>query len=449
MVFNNFRLGVLLRVILLGLSVSAFVFFLWSEYKLVTSIIFMVLSILILIEIFRYVERTNRKLTRFLESVKYADFISGFTTDNKLGKSFAELNEAFNEVLEAFRRARSEKEEHWQYLNTVVQHVSTGLLSFDSDGHVELINQRAKQFLNAPQIRNIAELEKSDKVLLTLLKELKPGTNRLYRPNNHIHLAIHATELRLRGKNYKLVSLQNIQSELQQKEIEAWQNLTKVLRHEIMNSITPIASLTSTLNEILIEDLVHKNDMIEIKEDTIDDLEDGLNTIKNRSTGLIRFVEAYRDYTTIPSPKIKRIPLKELLEHVAQLEKVEIRKANVDFTYQTKPDDLVIYADEELIEMVIINLVKNAIEAVAKTKKPKVKLVGCLDEVEQPIIQVIDNGKGIIPEAIEQIFVPFYTTKKNGSGIGLALSRQIMQLHNGTLTVESELDKKTIFTMRF
>jgi len=447
--FNRFRFGVFIRVLLLGLSVAGVALLITDPTKVVSAVILIGISLLILAEIFRYVEKTNRKLTRFLESVRYSDFISGFTSDNKLGQSFADLNQAFNEVLEAFRKARGEKEEHWQYLNTVVQHVPTGMLSFDEDGNVELINTKARHFFSAPQLRNIEELKTIQPELHRLLTSLKPGSNRMLRLSNHVHLAVHATELKLRGKIYKLVSLQNIQSELQHKEVEAWQNLTKVLRHEIMNSITPISSLTSTLNEILVEDLVRKDNKIEILEDTIDDLEEGLNTIKSRSTGLIRFVEAYRDYTTIPTPKLKVIELCELFEHIANLHRAEIRKGNIEFQINIDPEELTIMADEELIQMVLINLIKNAIEAAIKVPNPKIELKGSLSEDKVPVIEVTDNGEGIIAEAQERIFVPFYTTKKSGSGIGLALSRQIMQLHNGTITVESEPGAKTTFTLRF
>ena len=447
--FNRFRVGVFIRVILLGLTVSGAAILISDPSKIISAIILIGISMLILAEIFRYVEKTNRKLTRFLESVRYSDFISGFTSDNKLGQSFADLNQEFNDVLEAFRVARGEKEEHWQYLNTVVQHVTTGLLSFDEEGNVELINARTKQFFGSPQLRNIEELKDKQPELHRMLINLKPGINRMLRLNSNVHLAIHATELKLRGKIYKLVSLQNIQSELQQKEVEAWQNLTRVLRHEIMNSITPISSLTSTLNEILVEDLVRRNNKIEILEETIDDLEEGLNTIKSRSTGLIRFVEAYRDYTTIPAPKLKEILLHELLEHIANLHRAEIRKGNVKLTIDVKPEDLVIFADEELIHLVLINLVKNSIEATGKVGNPRISLKGSLDFEQKAIIEITDNGEGIIQEAMERIFVPFYTTKKTGSGIGLALSRQIMQLHNGTISAESTPGSNTTFTLRF
>jgi nitrogen fixation/metabolism regulation signal transduction histidine kinase len=397
------------------------------------------------------VETTNRKLTRFLESIKYSDFSSGFTYDNKLGRTFKELNKAFNDVLEAFRIARAEKEEHLNYLHTVVQHVSTGLLSFDHEGQIGIINTTAKRFLQTPQIRNLIELKPRNPELYKKLIAMKPGDKALIRNTNDISLAIHATELRLRGKTFKLIALQNIQTELQQKEIEAWQNLTRVLRHEIMNSITPIASLTETLNQILKED-IKKQDGTEnfsLEEESVEDLRDGLNTIENRSKGLVRFVDAYRDYTTIPKPKFANISLSKLFDHINHLLGAEMKSLEIEFIISLTPEDLVITADKELIEMVIINLIKNAKEALVEKGEGKVELRGRIDTDRRAIIEVKDNGPGIIKEALDRIFIPFYSTKRDGSGIGLALSRQIMQLHHGSLTVKSEPDIYTIFTLQF
>ena len=206
-----------------------------------------IIIIVELVEIFKFISQTNRKLTRFLESVRYSDFISGFAADNRLGKSFKELNIAFNEVLEAFRKARSEKEEHWQYLNSVVQQVRTGILSFDAEGNVQLMNANAKRFMGITSIKNIRELININPKLYHAINSVELGKSELYKGTNEIYLTIQSTELRIRGTDVKLITLQNIQPELQRQELEAWQNLTRVLRHEIMNSITPISSLTSTL----------------------------------------------------------------------------------------------------------------------------------------------------------------------------------------------------------
>lgn len=211
-----------------------------------------------LLELYRFSSQTNRKLTRFLESVRYSDFISGFAYDNKLGKSFRELNTAFNEVLEAFRKARTEKEEHWQYLNTIVQQVRTGIISFDPEGEIQLINPIARKFIGISNIKNINELITRNPKIHEALLEVESGKSILYKGGADVLLTLQATELRIRGGHVKLVTLQNIQTELQKQELEAWQNLTRVLRHEIMNSITPISSLTSTLREILEHDLTKK-----------------------------------------------------------------------------------------------------------------------------------------------------------------------------------------------
>jgi two-component system, NtrC family, nitrogen regulation sensor histidine kinase NtrY len=447
--FNDFRARVILRVIFLGLTVGLFSYMVVRPNMLFAAILTFIIIVLQHIEIFRFVSQTNRKLTRFLESVKYSDFISGFTNDNKLGKSFKDLNIAFNEVLEAFRKARSEKEEHWQYLNSVVQQVRTGILSYDIDGNVQLMNANAKKFMGVTSIKNIKELIQINPRLYHAVNSVDAGKSELYKSGNDLYLTIQSTELRIRGIDVKLVTLQNIQPELQKQELEAWQNLTRVLRHEIMNSITPISSLTSTLREILDHDMTKKADgTYELKDEGADDLREGLSTIENRSKGLIKFIDAYREYTSLPKPKMTTVRLKDLIEKVAMLMKTELRKTNIDFQYEYSSEYLTIQADEEMIEQVLINLLKNAIEALHETENPTLRLIGRYDE-NAIKIEVIDNGPGIIKEAREHIFVPFYTTKRTGSGIGLSLSRQIMQMHNGSLSVESEPDVQTVFTMKF
>jgi two-component system nitrogen regulation sensor histidine kinase NtrY len=448
--FSHFRIGVLIRVIIISLTAFLFVYLVSFNEKYVSAVIVAVAIIFEISELFHFSAVTNKKITRFLESIRYSDFSSSFSYDNKLGKSFRELNTAFNSVADAFRKERAEKEEHLNYLNTVVQHVSTGLLSFDNEGNVGLINSAAKKFLGTPQLRNINEILGVNVTLYKRLKQLNPGEKTLIRVSSDLNLSIHAAELKLRGHTIKLVAIQNIHSELVSKEVEAWQNLTKVLRHEIMNSITPIASLTGTLNEILAEDLKRINDhSCEINDETLDDLEEGLQTIENRSKGLIKFVDAYRDYTSIPKPKFGLIKIDELFEHICKLLKREFMEIGIDFKSNILQDKMEITADRELIEMVLINLLKNAKEALAGREGAKIELTARLDIQQRVLLEVKDNGPGIIPEAQDRIFIPFYTTKKSGSGIGLALSRQIMQLHHGFLSVKSEPNIYTIFSLGF
>jgi two-component system, NtrC family, nitrogen regulation sensor histidine kinase NtrY len=313
---------------------------------------------------------------------------------------------------------------------------------------VELMNTNAKRFIGIASLKNINELVDTNPKLYQALMEVQSGKSTLYKSGNEYLLTLQATELRIRGNTVKLVTLQNIQNELQKQELDAWQNLTRVLRHEIMNSITPISSLTSTLREILDHDMTKTGDHYELQTEGAEDLREGLTTIENRSKGLIKFIDAYREYTSLPQPKIKSIRVKDLLEKVAQFMRPELKKTPIQFGYHCESEYITIQGDEEMIEQVLINLIKNAMEALNHVDDPRIELNGRVsDNIVQ--IEVIDNGSGIIPEAIERIFIPFFTTKKTGSGIGLALSRQIMQMHNGSLTVKSEPDVKTVFTLNF
>jgi two-component system, NtrC family, nitrogen regulation sensor histidine kinase NtrY len=445
---RDFRSRALLRTLLLGLSIALVMYMATQPNMLFASVLVALIVLGQLAELFRFVSQTNRKLTRFLESVKYSDFISGFAADNKLGRSFKDLNVAFNEVMEAFRKARSEKEESWQYLNTVVQQVRTGILSFDAEGNIQLINANARRYLGTNTIKNISELIEVNPKLYHAINAVQSGKSELYKSSNEMQLTVQCTELRIRGADIKLITLQNIQGELQKQEAEAWQNLTRVLRHEIMNSITPISSLTSTLRDILEQDLKKQDDHYELNDETTTDLKDGLYTIENRSKGLIKFIDAYREYTSLPKPVFTTFRLKDMIEKAANFMKEEAKRKNINFQFECPSEYLTLQADEEMIEQVLINLLKNAMEALADTKNASLTLIGNYSD-NTIKIEVIDNGSGIIKEAIENIFVPFYTTKRTGSGIGLSLSRQIMQLHNGSITVVSEPDVQTVFTLRF
>lgn len=452
MIFKNFRLQIVWRAVLLAMAFGGGTHFLIQEQYIAVGFA-VIASGIIISSLIHYVESTNRKVTFFLESIENADFTVKFSRDSKYGKSFQQLNEAFNHVLDAFRDVRAEKEAHLQYLNTVVQYVRVGLISFDQDGKIELFNNAAIKLLRTPYIRNISELERHSATLFKILIKLKPGDNtllKLSQNNEELQLSVTATELRLRGKAFKLVSLQNILPELQQKEVEAWQNLAKVLRHEIMNSITPIVSHVETLNEILNDEMSWTPDTQLLTLETTNDVTKALKTIEKRSKGLLHFINAYRSFSEIPKPKFEIVKVLDLLEKLVQLFDGEIKKQNTEVALKVVPVDLEISADQEQMETVLINLFKNALEAVSGSKNPQIILSGRLDEQSHTLIEFQDNGPGIIPDAQDQIFIPFYTTKEKGSGIGLSLSRQIIQLHHGKLMVKSDPGKQqTIFTIQF
>ncbi len=443
MIFNGFRFQIFIRVVLLGLIAAAFIWLIESD-KYVSATITLSIGIYSLFSLFHFVENTNRKLTRFIESIKYNDFIIGFDADNNLGNSFKQLNESMKEVLDAFRVTRKENEETLQFLDTLVKNVQVGILSYDDEQKVGLINQMGKKLLGVEDLAHLKELSVIDPALYTLLKSIPKGANTLFRQNELVHLSIHTSQLRIRGKELTLVSLQNIRSELQQNELEAWQNLTKVLRHEIMNSVTPISSLVSTLKDMF-EEETHEDNKEQMSKETIGDISEALQAIDNRSQALKKFVNAYRDFTQIPKPTLKPIKVSSVFARIESLYSVELKESKVSLSVELEDRDMLLLVDEELLEMVLINLIKNAIEVLNDHENARITLRAFINDKLRPILEVEDNGPGIIPEAVDNIFIPFYTTKPTGSGIGLSLSRQIIHLHGGNLGVESEVGKKTVF----
>jgi signal transduction histidine kinase len=278
---------------------------------------------------------------------------------------------------------------------------------------------------------------------------MKPGQRISFKVNAGLHLIVQSASLKMGGQSWTLLSLQNINAELQSNELEAWQNLTKVLRHEIMNSITPISSLVESLRTILDEDSYVQQEGFLIKRDGFQDIQEGLDTIANRSKGLVTFVNAYRDYTNIPEPKKELVEVKMLFENVTGLMREDLKSNQIDIQTEIIPIELEVHCDPDQISMILINLIKNACESVLNQADRSIILRAIGQGDMGTLIQVEDHGAGIIPEALERIFVPFYTTKKTGSGIGLAISRQIMNLHRGSLQVTSVPGEKTVFTMSF
>ena len=322
--------------------------------------------------------------------------------------------------------------------------MNVGLLSYDSSGNIELINNAAFRILNIYRLRNINELAKTaHSELFEILKNITSGSKALYQTSNEKQISINAATVSLRGRVIKLISLQNIQAELQQKELEAWQNLTKVLRHEIMNSVTPIVSLASTMREIIEIDLSEKE---EIRE-TVSDLKEALFTIENRSKGIMNFVNAYREFTSIPKPMFEETTSKDLIAQVLNLVQPQLKEKQITLKTDFK-EDFELLADTEQVAMVLINIIKNAVESIENRLNPQIK-IRTYERDEQKIIEIADNGSGIEPEALEKIFIPFYTTKKTGSGIGLSLSRQIMQMHGGNLKVSSKVGEGSRFLIIF
>jgi two-component system nitrogen regulation sensor histidine kinase NtrY len=437
----SFVIGV--RIVLIIISVAVVMWL--ASLQTNVELVYVLGGIFIIVQgssLYQYVTNVNRKLTYFLESVRYSDFTINFRHDNKMGKTFQELNQQFNEVLHAFRQARAEKEANLQYLNTIVQHIGTGLITFDSTGQVNLINNAALRMLGIYRLHQLSELKDKHPRLFELLSNLNSGVRELYRTPSDQPLALQGAAIQMRGMWVRIVVLQNIQTELQQQEVESWQNLTRVLRHEIMNSMTPIVSLVGTMRLIVNEDIEKST----TDQEAVNDLKEALQTLEKRSKGMMQFVNAYRDFTTLPKPVFASVSVTELLQEVVQLLQTDLTASGVLWKLTVKPENLSFKVDAAQIQQVLINLIKNASESFS-SQADRLITINAYHTDNLTIIDIEDNGDGIEPEAVENIFIPFYTTKKTGSGIGLSLSRQILQQHNGQLTVESEVGKGTVFTL--
>ena len=449
--FSNTRKAVLFRVGTLTATIFLLSWLIFNDGYFVTELVVFVLLGLQIISLIKSLEKNNEELISFLDSIRHDDISHSYKTDFK-NEDTNRLNHELNKALRDLREVRKEKEADFQYLKNIVQHVGIGLITFNRSGKVQIINTAAKKLLRVNNIDNIKDLSSVSENLVDIFIRLRTGGRDLIRleiGGDIVQLAIYAIELTLRGEEFKLVSVQNIQNELEEKEMEAWQNLVRVLTHEIMNSVTPISSLANTVEDELNEQLSNDQEINHITNEEIADIHLAIQTIKKRSQGLIRFVQDFRNLTHIPKPKIGEIQVKELLEEMLMLLKNEIEHNGVKANIRVDPQNMTINADKELIEQVLINLIKNAIQAFDEQTNRLVELNAYFDEKSRPVITVKDNGNGIDDEALEKIFIPFFTTKKSGSGIGLSLSRQIMRQHQGMLGVKSKMDEGTEFFLRF
>ncbi len=463
MVLKRFSVAVFTRTIILCLSVSLLIYLITNTSFVATPLIVALLVIAQFYLLVQYVQKTNRDIARFFDSIRYSDFSQSFRPTVK-GSSFEELNNAFSKVIEQFRKTRGEKEEQYRYLQIVVQHVGIGLMAFTPDGNLELINTAAKKLLRVDGVHNISELRGTSTQLVGVLEGIKAGESLLAKyisDNELFQISIYATEFKMQGKQYKLVSLANIQNELEEREMQAWQNLIRVLTHEIMNSVTPIISLSSTASSLLegimkessrdIANTVASNtdDGTEEAAEPLNDVKGALDTISKRSQGLLHFVDDYRNLTRIPTPNFQTVKIDDLFARIQKLFADRFEKRGISFSATVSPKELELSADPDLIEQVVINLIMNSIGALANRPTPEIRLVAKTDNRGGTLIQVIDNGHGIPEELHDKIFIPFFTTRKEGSGIGLSLSRQIMRAHKGSITVISSPEKETTFTLRF
>ena len=453
--FKHYHQNLIFRVAVLVATIFLFAHLIYNEsYDLTKFLVFLLISFEVY-SLYKFLDKTNEELKGFLNSIKYDDFSHTYST-HATGTPADHLYEEFNNVIKKFREIRAEKEAQYHYLKTIVQHVGIGIITFEKSGNIQIINRAARELLQVNQVKNIKQLKTVSEPLVASFEMLKTGGRdlvKIERKGDDVQLAIYAIELTLREKEFKLVSIQNIQSELEEKEMEAWQNLIRVLTHEIMNSVTPISSLAATVEGELEMQLQNDQNVNHISNEEIEDIHLAVKTIQRRSEGLIKFVSDFRNLTRIPIPNFTEVQVDELLSQIILLHKMDMEAQKISLDYQVKPQDLKMLVDRDQIEQVLINLIKNAIQALAEDdddeKLPKLTIQAFVSEIGSVNILIKDNGPGIEEEALKKIFIPFFTTKKGGSGIGLSLSRQIMRKHKGSITVKSVMNEGTEFLLRF
>jgi len=421
---RKFSTGIILRVSLI-FGFSYLGAYQWALGRNGIASFIFILSIIIAYHLYRYTTTLNKKLSRIFDSIQYQDFAITFRADNAKGDSFEELNNSLNAVVKSFNQVRAEREATLHFIQAIIQQINVGILSYNTDGKIELINQAANKLLSIYKLSHISSIKSQHPDIYQLMTTLPSGESKLLKVNNS-ELSLSVKEIILRDRKIRLIALHNIRTELQARELEAWQNLTKVLRHEIMNTVTPIVSLSETMKDIIEIDL---HNVIDPQQKSgVEDLKNAIHTVINRSKGIMNFVNAYREFTNIPLPNVSEVFVSTLFQDVQAL--YETRdKQTVQFDIV---HDFSILADLDQIEQVLINIIKNANEATAVTENPMISIKSYIDH-QVKTIEVSDNGVGVPLEDIEKIFVPFYTSKPTGTGIGLSLSRQIMQMHGGTL----------------
>ena len=447
MVYKRFSILVSIQAIGLAITPLLFYWLVSQDDTLVTSVTLIIVWVFQIGYLMYFVSKTNREIAGFLRSVVYRETAQKYDTERK-GRGFTELYNSFNEVFTTIRESKIEKEAEHQYFQNTIKHVGIGLISFDSNGTIELYNRAASDILGVKGLRKIDDLDRLNPEISKILYRIRPQNPELVKlqiADETLQLSVKATEFKIENREIKLVSLQDIRSEMEAGEVDAWQKLIRVLIHEITNSISPITLLSTTLLNIFKPG--GKNIQAnELNQKSVDDSIVGLQAIKKRSTGLKKFIESYNTFTKVPDPTCSSFSIQVLFSNLASLFKDDLTE--IEFKTMISPPELVLFADEKMVEQVLINLVNNSVYFLKGRKSAMIE-ISARKETDKTIIRILDNGPGIKPEEIENIFIPFYSTKEGGSGIGLSLSRQIMRLHKGMITAISKPDVRTEFILSF
>ncbi len=451
---NRFTLSLILRIIFI--LVNMILISMVIKKPIENQMIFTLISLAVILSLqvimlYEFLNRTHQNLMRFFMIIFDADYSIHFQEKVK-SSPFIELNKAFNRVIDKYKDLSHDKEVHYHYLDEVVKHIRVGIISVKESGEIGIMNTPALELLQTIKFNNWADLEKIRPDFTKKIIETKREGSEILKlelPYGKRNLSIHVSRFILRDEPYRLILFQDVQQEVEQGEIEATHKLIRILNHEIMNSITPINSLAETVSMILEKENGTQKELSELTEMNLTDIRKSVTSIRGRTEGLDHFLNGYRKLSELPKMvRPENIRLSDLFESIGRLMQGELQKKQVILEQDVPDEGIHVMADPHLLEQVIINLISNSIDALSGVQYPVIRLSGKKEE-NHVLIEIKDNGKGIQSDQMEQIFIPFFTTKKEGNGIGLSFSRQIMKLHGGGISAKSEPGVETVFTLRF
>jgi two-component system nitrogen regulation sensor histidine kinase NtrY len=449
MALNRFNIQVFIQILLIAAVGMLFALTIRKDFMQMTSAGLLILWIGQILFLTHYMNKIHRDVAMFMDALRNQDTSRHFAGPAG-GKYFRTLYHSFEEINRNFRLVRIEKETENQFFREIIYQSPWGILGFDETGAMRLANTAALKLLSLQRLRNLEELY-----------QLHPGFRKVLqgdlRPNRHelkimsggkrMHLAVKSAMVRMHGHQVSVIFLSDVSREMAWNEVEAWQKLIRVLNHEITNSVSPIHILSTSLYELFQRVKVKKSPNA-ITEKQIDQALLGLKTIAKRSGGLADFIKDFRNFIHTGTPDYTSVKVLDLLQGITTLMSSEIARSGAEVSVEVTPSDLVLLADEKLVEQALMNLLRNALQATADIQKARIGLRGYLED-DQVCLEVSDNGAGIPVDMMEQVFTPFFTTRKEGSGIGLSMARQVMQMHHGSITVGSGEGRRTTFTLAF